>query len=230
MSPMLPVVLASARIGGVYSSRDEQGFARVVVFLDSQNVYMGAREEYGLRGAPSRFGQTDPLALARLVVAKRRYPSRLAGVRVYRGLPDSERQPETNAANLRQTKIHEARGGGLVVVVTRPLRYPRGWPSVPAEEKGIDVALAVHFVTVASSGAYDVGVLMSTDSDLLPALESVAALGGRPHPRCEVAAWTRAGVGARRLRPHGAHVWCHWLDRDDFETVRDDTDYNVGAP
>ena len=98
MSPMLPVVLASARIGGVYSSRDEQGFARVVVFLASQNVYMGAREEYGLRGAPSPFGQTDPLALARLVVAKRRYPSRPAGVRVYRGLPDSVRQPETNAA------------------------------------------------------------------------------------------------------------------------------------
>ncbi|MEI6448485.1 MAG: NYN domain-containing protein [Actinomycetes bacterium] len=165
MLSMLPVVLASARIGGAYSSRDEQGSARVVVFLDSQNVYMGAREEYGLRGAPSRFGQIDPLALARLIVAKRRYPSRLAGVRVYRGLPDSARQPQANAANLRQTEIHEERGGGLVAVFTRPLRYPPGWPCVPAEEKGIDVALAVDFVTMASSGAYDVGVLMSTDTD-----------------------------------------------------------------
>ena len=212
MSSMLPVVLAPARIGGVYSSQDDQGFARVVVFLDSQNVYMGAREEYGLHGAPSRLGQTDPLVLARLIVAKRRDPSRLAGVLVCRGLSDSERQPMANAANLRQTEIHEERGGGLVAVFTRPLRYPRGWPSVPAEEKGIDVALAVDFVTMASSGAYEVGVLMSTDTDLLPALEAVAALGGRP------------------LRPRGAHVWCRWIDRDDFAAVRDDTDYDVGTP
>jgi hypothetical protein len=230
MPVMFPAIPASARIGGVDSFRDERTVARVIVFLDSQNVYMGAREEYGLRDAPSRFGQTDPLSLARLIVAKRRYPSRLTGVRVYRGLPDSQRQPEANAANLRQTAVHEERGDGLVAVITRPLRYPRGWPSVPAEEKGIDVALAVDFVTMASSGIYEVGVLMSTDTDLLPALEAVAALGGRPHPRCEVAAWTRSGVGARRLRPRGAHVWCHWLDRDDFEAVRDDTDYNVGTP
>ncbi|MCX6364566.1 MAG: NYN domain-containing protein [Actinobacteria bacterium] len=227
---MFLAIPASARIGGVYSLGGKRNVARVVVFLDSQNVYMGAREEYAFRGAPSRLGQTDPLALARLIVAKRRYPSRLSGVRVYRGLPDSQRQPEANAANLRQTEVHEERGDGLVAVFTRPLRYPRGWPSVPAEEKGVDVALAVDFVNMASSGAYDVGVLMSTDTDLLPALGAVAALGGRPHPRGEVAAWTRSAVGARRLRPRGAHVWCHWLDRDDFEAVRDDTDYNVCTP
>lgn len=69
MPAMFPVVLASARIGGVYSLGDERNVARVIVFLDSQNVCMGAREEYALRGAPSRFGQTDPLALARLIVA-----------------------------------------------------------------------------------------------------------------------------------------------------------------
>ena len=60
-------------------------------------------------------------------------------------------------------------------MITRSLRYPRGWPTVPAQEKGIDVALAVDFVKLAVEGDYDVGVMLSTDNDLLPALEVVAA-------------------------------------------------------
>ena len=58
-------------------------------------------------------------------------------------------------------------------VITRALRYPQTWPTDPAEEKGIDVALAIDFVRFAIYGAYDVGVIMSTDSDLQPALEFV---------------------------------------------------------
>ncbi len=62
---------------------------------------------------------------------------------------------------------------------------------MPAQEKGIDVALCIDFVAMAIDGLYDVGVIVSTDTDLLPALEftrnryagvrhiSVAAWDGR---------------------------------------------------
>ena len=63
-------------------------------------------------------------------------------------------------------------------VIQRTLRYPSDWPSRKAQEKGIDVALAVDFVMMAVAEEYDVGVLMSTDTDLKPALEAVVALGG----------------------------------------------------
>jgi uncharacterized LabA/DUF88 family protein len=46
------------------------------------------------------------------------------------------------------------------------------WPEQPAEEKGVDVALGIDFVRLAVRGAHDVGVLMSTDTDLVPALEA----------------------------------------------------------
>lgn len=49
-------------------------------------------------------------------------------------------------------------------VITRALRYSQTWPTDPAEEKGIDVALAIDFVRFAIYGVYDVGVIMSTDS------------------------------------------------------------------
>ena len=49
-------------------------------------------------------------------------------------------------------------------MITRSLRYPQGWPTLPAQEKGIDVALAVDFVKLALEGDYDVGVMLSTDN------------------------------------------------------------------
>jgi NYN domain len=230
MVSMLPAILASARIGGLLVLRDPTRAERVVVFIDGQNAYMGAREEFGQLVSPSRFGQADPLALGRLITRRRRRPSRLAGVRVYRGLPDVSCQPQAHAAARRQVEAQIERGAGLVTVVTRPLRYPRGWPSAPAEEKGIDVSLAVDLVATAATGRFDVAVLMSTDTDLPPALEAAAIFAGRPYPRCELAGRREPGQSHRRLVPKGRRLCCHWLCRDDVEAVRDDTDYNVGTP
>lgn len=201
--------------------------ARAIVFLDYQNVYNGSREAFDLRGDPSRYGQVEPLRLAELIVARHPEESHVAGVRVYRGRPDSARQHQAYGANMRQSAAQEKNGRGLVEVITRTLRYPYDWPKTPAEEKGIDVALAVDFVTMAVGGDYDIGVLMSTDTDLIPALEAVIRLGGRPYPRCEVAAWSRPGAYSRRLHVPGQKVWCHWLKPDDYAAVEDSTDFNL---
>jgi hypothetical protein len=128
---------------------------------------------------------------------------------------------------MRQAAAWVKRGSGLVEIVTRTLRYPPGWPAQPAEEKGIDVTLAVDFVMMASRGEYDVGVLMSTDTDLKPALEAVCGLTrGGGAPRCEVAAWQSEGTRSRRLSVPGGRVWCHWLHEEDYLAVADPTDYN----
>ena len=201
--------------------------ARAVVFLDYQNVYKGAREAFGLRGQPSRRGQVDPLRLAELIIARHPDETHLAGVRVYRGRPDSAKDPRAYAANMRQSAAQEKRGEGLVSVITRTLRYPSDWPSSPAQEKGIDVALAVDFVTMALGGAYEVGILFSTDTDLLPALEAVIGLDSHPYPRCEVAAWSEPGTYSRRLQVPNRRIWCHWLGPDDYAAVEDPTDYNI---
>ena len=104
-----------------------------------------------------------------------------------------------------------------------------GWPNEPPEEKGIDVILALDFVTMAARGEYEVGILMSTDTGMKPALEEVIALSDNRNPHCEVAAWSAPGVHSRRLSISGARVWCHWLGPDDYKQVADPTDYNLGA-
>lgn len=193
---------------------------RVAVFVDYQNVYATARAAFHSRPYPVAAGQVDPLALGRLLVAKRRRPSVLEQVRVYRGLPDPRREATTYAANERQAAAWD-RHAPAVASFRRPLRYPTGWPRERAIEKGVDVALAVDFVRLAAEGSYDVGVLFSMDTDLVPALEA-----GQDYAHVEVAAWK----GNRRLAIGGHYLpWCHFLGRADYDAVRDATDYGKAA-
>lgn len=78
---------------------------------------------------------------------------------------------------------------------------------------------------MAVRGDYDVGVILSTDTDLKPALEAVISLGG--NPRCEVAAFTNPTGYSRRLSVKGTRIWCHWLDEVEYQAVADSTDYNI---
>lgn len=110
-----------------------------------------------------------------------------------------------------------------VRIIHRPLRYPRDWPITPAEEKGIDVALTIDVVTMAVDREYEVGVVLSTDTDISPALEYV--LKRIPKVRMEVAAWHVSYN--RALRVEGGHLWCHRLMKADYDRVADYTDYNL---
>ena len=195
---------------------------RVAVFLDYQNVYMQARRCFGGRRAGRLDGQVDPLALGELLALRRSpFPSGLEEVRVYRGLPDEGRDPRGYAAVRRQAEAWQAHDR-RVKVFTRPLRYPRDHPRSRPQEKGVDVLLAVDFVRLAMQGAYDAGILMSHDTDLVPALEAVIGLRG---PRCEVAAWAATSTSGQRLRVPGVPLWCHHLTAIDYAAVADPRDY-----
>jgi len=192
---------------------------RVAVFFDYQNLYRSARECFSPPGAPHREGQVDPLALARLIASRSPFPRRLDQVRIYRGLPHAWRDPKGYGAASRQCR-RWAQGGA--VVTTRPLRYPANWPNSPPEEKGIDVVLALDFVLGAMTGDFEVGILMSLDTDLRPALERVVQQAAA---RAEVAAWSAPSGHSRRLALPGRRLWCHWLDQADYRVVADPTDY-----
>jgi len=92
---------------------------------------------------------------------------------------------------------------------------------VKAEEKGVDVALAVDLVVMAVENQYDIGVVASTDTDLLAAIEYVIT---RPGITVEVAAWRN---GSRKeLAMPGIHMWSHRLVKADYDQVADYRDYN----
>jgi len=197
---------------------------RVVVFLDYQNVYHRARDAFSSPTAAASEGQVDPLALGHLLAGH--VPGgRLTDVRVYRGRPSQRRDARSYSAHQRQTDKQVNLGGGLVSVISRDLRYPPDWPKRPAQEKGIDVALAVDFVMMAARRDYDVGILFSSDTDLVPALEAVLALRPADRVSCEVAAWAARGGRPRSLSVRGAGLRRHLLPEADYRAVADPTDY-----
>ncbi len=195
---------------------------RVIVYLDYQNVYKTAREMFHGPDAFYTAGQVDPARLGALLVERSPFDRILAGVKVYRGVPDSTRQPRAYAANQRQIARWKRQPG--VEPFTRPLQYPPDYPRGKPREKGIDVMLAAHYISDVERHACDVAILMSTDTDLKPALESAVEIGG---VRIEVAAWTNKHRRGRRLSIGTRRLWCHWLDEDAYRAVHDPRDYSI---
>lgn len=196
---------------------------RVVVFLDYQNAYFSAREVFRPTGVLPEQYLIDPAKLARLLVRKRTMGGLLQQVRVYRGRPEPRREARLTAATDRQAAAWGA--DPRVKVIRRTLWYPRdfGQPSCHEKprEKGIDVSLAVDMVRMAIKREYEVAILFSRDTDLLPAVEAVAELRAA---HVEVATW--AGTSQLRCRlPDGKLLWCHKLSEADFQAVRDTRSY-----
>jgi uncharacterized LabA/DUF88 family protein len=194
---------------------------RVIVFIDGQNFYRSAlRAFFDGRAESNSAGQFHPEMLGKLL-ASRDADRILTEVRVYTGRPDAYLQAKAHAANVRQCQAWEK---AACYVFTRPLRYPPGFSArgdLRPEEKGIDVAIALDFARLAERGAYDVGILCSGDTDLIPAVEVVLDGAGAT---AEVAGW-RTDTYRQRLSIPGRNVWCHWLARADYEEVRDSRDY-----
>jgi hypothetical protein len=200
------------------------GTLRVWVFVDAQNVYKDARRAFFQDTDPSNLGQVDHAKLATLLAERGIAPPGKTRVleecRVYVGIPSSDRDPRANAARLRQKAAWEKSGAK---VFGRPLQYPRDWPQHKEQEKGVDVALAVDFVINAARKNFDIGILVSTDTDLVPALEAGDSLyRAWGTPKIEVSSWKPS---RKRLQVPGRPLWCHLLERADYELVKDETKY-----
>ncbi|MCX6071522.1 MAG: NYN domain-containing protein [Chloroflexi bacterium] len=197
-----------------------------MVFIDAQNTYKGARDAFfPPRGGQEQFhtlGNFHPIVLGELLCARRpggnpKEDRQLEQVRVYSGQPSNARDPKGYAAQRRRVAGWSQSGA---LVTERPLRYPQSWPREKAQEKGIDVALAVDYVVLAEKGRFDVGIIVSNDTDLRPAVEHVQSLAGRS---VEIAVW----LGTHPLDQPSKTLWCHKLSRQDYDQIADLTDYNI---
>ena len=63
---------------------------------------------------------------------------------------------------------------GILIKYGKLLREPR--PSGIYHEKGVDVQIAVEMIRFAFQNKYDVAYLLSSDSDLIPAVKEVKNL------------------------------------------------------
>ena len=194
---------------------------RLTLFIDARNLYHTAGNSFFNRPDPGIYGQIDPMALGRMIADRDRNSPILHEVWIYTGRPESAKDPRSYSAHMKQCSAWINAGA---TVIPRTLKYPHNWPAERAQEKGIDVALAVDYVTLAVENMYGIGVIASTYSDLLPALEYVYSLGSRGGPQAAVMAWSST-TGNPRLSIPGAHLWCHWFNKSGFDSISDPTNY-----
>jgi len=195
------------------------GVASAHLFIDYQNVHLSAWELFSPYGAPKHEFLVDPSRFATQVSAAWASESgeslEVSEIVVFRGLPDPRKEREMNSRVSRQ---HSAwRRDPRVRVNTRALRYPRDWPDERAQEKGVDVMLALAVVRCALAGDCDKVIVATRDTDILPAIE----MASEEKPGCiMVASWEGGSV----LRA-GADVHLIRLDKNAFARSRDTRKY-----
>ena len=135
-------------------------------------------------------------------------------MRIYRGIPNRHLEPEKARVDRRRRRRWLR--DGRVVFVGRRMQY-RGDSQI-GREKGIDTALAIDLVALAFWFPRDVFIVASRDTDIEPAIELL--LSGRLGQRVVEVVGIR---GRQRLRGQsGPTPWCHYLTREDFESIRED--------
>jgi uncharacterized LabA/DUF88 family protein len=193
----------------------------VTVLLDWQNIYNCAREAFGLREASSFEGTVDPLKLATHLAGGVGPDRQLQELRIYRGRPDQAKNRKSYSAWRSQTAAWEAKCGERLVPRYRDLRY-RG---DEVTEKGIDVWLAIDLVKIAMEESANRVVVVSSDTDLVPALELAVEIRGGSF--VEVAGWDGSADAAPMLSVMGVEQ--RFLARNHYDRFRDSTDYNLGV-
>jgi uncharacterized LabA/DUF88 family protein len=138
---------------------------RVQIFVDGSNLYHRLRE-----CIPSRnLLQFQYGAFVHWIVGARELAGKTYYIGVVRAAPDDAR---AQALRRDQQRLFAALSrGGWGISRGFILRSDGGF-----HEKGVDVQMAVDLLAGAYEDRYDVAVLVSSDTDLIPALTKVRAM------------------------------------------------------
>lgn len=199
------------------------GTPSVMVFIDYQNTHMSGHRSFCGAFEELKDCTIHPVLLSDEIVRVRPPGGVVKGVRVYRGRPDPRR--EQRLAQVFDRQMSAWQRDQRVIVKKRQLTYPEKWGQPGCierpREKGVDVSLAVDLVTMAHAGGFDVAVVVSRDTDLIPAIEAAMDLGSI---RVESVTWEGASHLRVNTRDGLKHV-SHRLGRESWERCIDAAHY-----
>lgn len=211
---------------------------RVGVFIDGQNITIGARYAFG-QSRRRDGGNMHPLLLGRLLAGD----DQLVEIRYATGIPDAEVDPERAATEKRR---HDLMRQTDVVVLERTLRYRWEWEiqdrDLPdprkhpedvrqarvkskhrGQEKGIDVWLALDALVMCTRADVDRVIVASADTDLDMVPHHLKQI--TDHHDTEVVA-AKVLPDGKSLRVNDAYDATVAIDRVMFDAAVDDFDYS----
>jgi len=212
---------------------------RVGVFIDGQNVTIGARYAFGRSDGANGTGNMHPLLLGRALAGD----CELVEIRYVTGIPSPDVDRDRWEAERRR---HDLMAATDVVVLEKPLRYRWQWDirnerdlgdprdhkgdTVDAraksrnigQEKGIDVWLALDALTMCTRADIDKVIIATADTDLDMVPQYLRKMPGHEDTLVSQA----KVLSARRdLRDNPAYDETVAIDETIFAAARDDFDY-----
>lgn len=196
---------------------------RTVAFVDGQNLFHTAREAFGYT-----YPNYDPLALATRVCQEQRW--QLSETRFYTGVPDA-----TDDASWNHFWVAKmgAMGHKGVEVYSRALRYRNKTVRMPsggshsflvAEEKGIDVRIALDVIRLAHRNVYDVALVFSQDQDFSEVADEIRVIGREQSRWIKIACAFPFSPTVRIRRGINGTDWIR-IDRATYDACLDPRDY-----
>lgn len=146
---------------------------RSIVFIDGSNFYFRMKD----------LMLNLPAGLSLLDFGTRKFaewlvtPDSLVEVRYYIGAikrQNNNSKSETMYAN-QQKLFYRLQQQNVQIILGQLIQHP----DKTYHEKGVDVRIAVEMIRLAIADRYDQAYLISSDTDLVPAVEEVKALGKR---------------------------------------------------
>jgi uncharacterized LabA/DUF88 family protein len=201
---------------------------RAVAFIDGQNLFHATKKAFG-----HQFPNYDPEALAERVTGARGWT--LSQILFYTGIPDRTDNAFWNHFWTAKLAVMGTRG---VRTFSRPLRYRNQTVPLPgggsttilvAEEKGIDVRIALDVVRMARENAYDVALIFSQDQDLSEAADEVKAISVQQGLWIKVACAFPFSPTVENRRGINGTEWIK-IDRATYDACLDPNDYRPKKP
>ena len=147
---------------------------RAIAFIDGQNLYHHAKEAFG-----HKHPNFDPMKLSDAICKEKGWVNQ--GVRFYTGVPDARRDPRWHGYWTNRLLAMCRQG---IIVESRTLKYhPHSFRQTDgsvvkkliAQEKGIDLRLALDVVRLVREGQLDVAVIFSQDlNEMVKEVKSIA--------------------------------------------------------
>jgi uncharacterized LabA/DUF88 family protein len=201
---------------------------RVIAFVDGQNLFHAAREAFGYT-VPNY----DVGALAETVTGLQRAWS-LVRAHFYTGIPAPSDNSRWHAFWSAKLSLMGRRG---IRVFSRPLRYRTRAVKLPdgndyrfltAEEKGIDVRLALDVIRFAHRAEYDVALIFSQDQDLSEVAQEIRVIAREQDRWIKVACAFPSSPSSSNRRGINGMDWIR-IDRRIYDRCLDPRGYRGTA-
>jgi uncharacterized LabA/DUF88 family protein len=202
----------------------EPAVKRAVAFFDGQNLFHCAKNAFGYRWA-----NYDPVKLAQAICAQNTW--NLTQTRFYTGIHTF--QGNAFLHGFWKNKLTVLGRQQNIHIFSRPLRYRQKTIELPdgsihtfdtAEEKGIDVRIALDLIRVAMRQQYDVALIFSQDQDLSEAADEVRAISIEQRRWIKIASAFPISAACTNTRGINKTDWIQ-IDKALYDSCIDNRDY-----